>query len=118
MPEFISINSPLDPLFEIDFSKFSENENGFLNGKFSTFEVKFQIDKLRKSAKGLDVMSAAKMKLLPENVILSLTNVFNTIKESQQIPEEWYDCKVIAIQKCGRPGDLAENKRPISIYIL
>jgi hypothetical protein len=63
-------------------------------------------------------MTAAKMKILPENVIASLTDIFNVIKESQKIPEQWYDCNVIAIQKCGRSDELAENKRPISIYSL
>jgi hypothetical protein len=53
----------------------------------------YQINKLKKSAKGLDVMSAAKLKLLPANIIESLTITFNTIKESQNIPEEWYDCR-------------------------
>jgi hypothetical protein len=64
-----------------------------LTGKFFTNEIRYQINKLKKSAKGLDVMSAAKLKLLPANIIESLTITFNTIKESQNIPEEWYDCR-------------------------
>jgi hypothetical protein len=41
MPEFILVNSPLDPLYEIDFSKFVDNENAMLTGKISTNEIRY-----------------------------------------------------------------------------
>ena len=47
-------------------------------------------------------------------VLTYLTNIFNNILKTKQIPDSWHEAKIVILFKKGDPKDI-ENYRPISL---
>ncbi len=114
---FICKNSPHTALREICENELADHQDtNYLMGNFSVRELKEKIISLRKSAGGLGKLTSIKLKLLPDELLEVITRVFNTAKNTRDIPEEWYDCKLIAIPKPHKNTNDEISKRPISIF--
>ena len=51
----------------------------------------------------------------PLNFVLTyLTNIFNNILKTKQIPDSWHEAKIVILLKKGDPKDI-KNYRPISL---
>lgn len=115
MDKFIEKNSPHNPLNNLDefLNKIKYNKPLEL---FTLRDVSEKIRKLKKSAAGIDGISNNLIKSLPICVIEKLTICFNEILKNCKIPDEWRECRTIAVQKPNKPLHDANSKRPISIF--
>ena len=114
--EFMNKHSQPTPRNEVDINKLFENHNENFESLISAKTVQNKINKLKKSASGIDKISNNILKSLPSSAIKTLTNNFNKIIETGKIPDEWKISKVIPLQKPGKPTNEASSKRPISIF--
>lgn len=105
--------TPCNNLNELELHNF---ECEYILRKITSDDVQNKINGLKKSAAGLDKISNNVLKALPQQVVETMTGCFNEICETGIIPESWKICKVIPLQKPGKPSELASSKRPISIF--
>ena len=67
------------------------------------------------TAIGPDGMSTLHLKKLAQGAINYLTNIFNLLISSGQIPEIWHKAIIIPILKLGKDNNIGKNRRPISL---
>ena len=68
----------------------------------------------RHKAQGVDGITSDIIKLGGPIVLTYLTNIFNNILKTKQIPDSWHEAKVVILFKKGDPKDI-KNYRPISL---
>ena len=76
--------------------------------EFTEEEVK------RHKAQGVDGITSGIIKLGRPIVLTYLTNTFNNILKTKQIPDSWHEAKIVILFKKGDPKDI-KNYRPISL---
>lgn len=113
--EFMNKHSQPAPCNQLSEEIF-DNRCKFFDTKISPTVVQQKIINLKKSAAGLDKINNLVLKHLPPTIIEIMTDCFNDIVRTGVIPEQWKLCKVIPLQKPGKPTGLASSKRPISIF--
>ena len=114
--EFMNKHSQPAPCNQLNINNLNENHNQIFDNKITIKTVQEKINKLRKSASGVDKISNNILKCLPSSAVQILTDNFNNIIETGKIPEDWKITKVIPLQKPGKPTNEAASKRPISIF--
>lgn len=83
---------------------------------FTVQEVKHIIGSLKnKKASGPDSMSNRCLKHLPPSGVLFLTDILNACLCLSYFPKCWKIANVICIRKPGKPANLADSYRPISL---
>ena len=68
----------------------------------------------RHKAQGMDGITSDVIKLGGPSVLTYLTNIFNNILKTKQIPDSWYEAKIVILFKKGDPEDI-KNYRPICL---
>ena len=114
--EFMNKHSLPTPCNQLDINSLDENHNQTFENQITKDMVQNKINKLRKSASGVDKISNNILKCLPSCAVQILTDSFNNIIKEGQIPKEWKIAKVIPLQKPGKTTNEASSKRPISIF--
>ena len=80
-----------------------------------TEEVERAITKMKRhKAQGMDGITNDIIKLGGTIVLTYLTNIFNNILKTKQIPDSWQEAKIVILFKKGYPKDI-KNYRPISL---
>lgn len=115
MEKFMNKKSPPNPLNNIDKMLMEIKFNEPLK-PITVHEVTEKIKNLKKSAAGLDEINNNVLKLLPFCAVEKLTHCFNEILITSIIPEDWKECRVIAIPKPNRTINDENSRRPISIF--
>lgn len=79
-------------------------------------EIANIIQSLRtRKAPGHDNINNIALKNLPPKTILYITNIANTIQRLRHFPSRWKHAHVIMIHKPGKPTNIPESFRPISL---
>ncbi|KAL4154014.1 hypothetical protein QTP88_001847 [Uroleucon formosanum] len=87
-----------------------------LRDYFSPLELQTAIDELKnKKAAGVDDICTEQIKNLGPIAKKWLLDLFNNIKNTEQIPKIWRKSKIIALLKPGKTPDDPKNFRPISL---
>ena len=68
----------------------------------------------RHKGQGVDGITSDIIKLGGPIVLTYLTNIFNNILKTKQIPDTWHEAKIVILFKKGDPKDI-KNYRPISL---
>lgn len=103
---FTQTNTALSPI-QID-----SLPNYFTN----TFEVQIKLKSLNnKKSSGNDQIPNVVLKKLPQNIISSLTILFNNLLNHAHFPIFWKKAKVIPIHKKGKDNSNPNSYRPISL---
>ena len=114
LQKFADKNSPADNQEEINFGEF-ESEHEVIK-KIGCRELKQRIHNLKKSACGMDRISAQLLKELPNFILNIVTNIFNEIIVTKQVPTDFLNCKIVAILKPRKPSHEPNSYRPIAIF--
>ena len=78
-------------------------------------EVERAIKRMKRhKAQGVDGITSDIIKLGEPMVPTYLTNIFNNILKTKQIPDSWHEAKIVILFKKGHPKDI-KNYRPISL---
>ena len=81
--------------------------------KFTEEEVERAIKRMKRhKAQGVDGMTSD-IKLGGPIVLTYLTNIFNNILKTKQIPDSWHEAKIAILFRKGDPKDI-KNYRPIT----
>ena len=90
---------------------------GFLNSDFSPSEVKYAISLLKRNkAKGWDNIPNECLINTSPRFVLILSELFNKIKNSDEIPFGWNHGRLVLIHKRG-PVEMIINYRPLTVNI-
>ena len=82
---------------------------------FTEEEVERAIKRMKKhKAQGMDGITSDIIKLGGPIVLTYLTNIFNNILKTKQIPDSWHEAKILILFKKGDPKDI-KNYRPINL---
>ena len=114
LEKFVDKNSPPDNQETLNFEEFISAESTII--PITLREMKIRIDGLKKSACGMDRISAKIIKELPLTHVTILKNIFNEIIQSKKVPKEFLMCKVVAIKKPRKPANEHTSFRPIAIF--
>ena len=68
----------------------------------------------RHKARGVDGITSDIMKLGGPIILTYLTNIFNNTLKTKQIPDSWYEAKIVILFKKGDHKNI-KNYRPISL---
>ncbi|KAL4142166.1 hypothetical protein QTP88_004679 [Uroleucon formosanum] len=117
-PCYVPIESETIPLHYLHTP-----QSHVLTNKFIMSELKFAISSRKSIAPGLDNISPALLKHLPDNALVSLLNIFNNFLATQQFPTSWSFYRVIPIPKSNsntsfRPIALSSSLCKIFEHIL
>ena len=83
--------------------------------EFTEEEVERAIKRMKRhKAQGVDGITSDIIKLGGPMVLTYLTNIFNNILKTKQIPDSWHEAKIVILFKKGDPKDI-KNYRPISL---
>ena len=83
--------------------------------EFTEEEVERAIKRMKRhKAQGVDGITSDIIKLGGPMVLTYLTNIFNNILRTKQIPDSWHEAKIVILFKKGDPKDI-KNYRPISL---
>ena len=83
--------------------------------EFTEEEVERAIKRMKRhKAQGVDGITSDIIKLGGSMVLTYLTNIFNNILKTKQIPDSWHEAKIVILFKKGDPKDI-KNYRPISL---
>ena len=83
--------------------------------EFTEEEVERAITRMKRhKAQGVDGITSDITKLGGPIVLTYLTNIFNNILKTKQIPDSWHEAKIVILFKKGDPKDI-KNYRPISL---
>ena len=83
--------------------------------EFTEEEVERAIKRMKRhKAQGVDGVTSDIIKLGGPMVLTYLTNIFNNILKTKQIPDSWHEAKIVILLKKGNPKDI-KNYRPISL---
>ena len=83
--------------------------------EFTEEEVERAIKRMKRhKAQGVDGITSDIIKLGGPIVLTYLTNIFNNILKTKQIPDSWHEAKIVILFKKGDPKDI-KNYRPISL---
>ena len=83
--------------------------------EFTEEEVERAIKRMKRhKAQGVDGITSDITKLGGPMVLTYLTNIFNNILRTKQIPDSWHEAKIVILFKKGDPKDI-KNYRPISL---
>ena len=83
--------------------------------QFTEEEVERAIKRMKRhKAQGVDGITSDIIKLGGPIVLTYLTNIFNNILKTKQIPDSWHEAKIVILFKKGDPKDI-KNYRPISL---
>ena len=86
-------------------------------GEFTEEEVERAIKRMKRhKAQGVDGITSDIIKLGGPMVLTYLTNIFNNILRTKQIPDSWHEGKIVILFKKGDPKDI-KNYRPISLPV-
>lgn len=77
---------------------------------------KSTIEVTLKKSLGIDKISNLALKLLPKNMIVSLTAGLNSCLRKCLFPSAWKKAIIIPIHKPGKDHNLPENYRPIALH--
>lgn len=91
------------------------SDSAFLSSPISLNEFNSALLSCNNSSPGLDLIHFDLLKHLPECGKLFVIKMFNIFMCTEQLPDAWYDCKVIAIQKPGKNPDVHTSYRPICL---
>lgn len=93
----------------------ANTDPSMFDAPFTTDELESALQNCNNSCPGLDLINFRLLKELPSVCKLFLIKLFNHFVVSENIPESWYDCKVITIHKPGKNPLLAASYRPICL---
>ena len=83
--------------------------------EFTEEEVERAIKRMKRhKAQGVDGITSDIIKLGGPMVLTYLTNIFNNILRTKQIPDSWHEAIIVILFKKGDPKDI-KNYRPISL---
>lgn len=82
---------------------------------FSSVEFENALNSCSNSTPGLDLISFSLIKDLTQIIKDMFLAIPNEIAESYNIPEPWFQSKVLAIPKPGKPANLASSYRSICL---
>ena len=83
--------------------------------EFTEEEVERAIKRMKRhKAQGVDGITSDIIKLGGPIVLTYLTNIFNNVLKTKQIPDSWHEAKIVILFKKGDPKDI-KNYRPISL---
>ena len=83
--------------------------------EFTEEEVERAIKWMKKlKAQGMDGITSDIIELGGPIVLTYLTNIFNNILKTKQIPDSWHEAKIVILFKKGNPKDI-KNYRPVSL---
>ena len=83
--------------------------------EFTEEEVERAIKRMKRhKAQGVDGITSDIIKLGGPMVLTYLTNIFNNILRTKQIPDSWDEAKIVILFKKGDPKDI-KNYRPIRL---
>ena len=83
--------------------------------EFTEEEVERAIKRMKRhKAQGVDGITSDIIKLRGPFVLTYLTNIFNNILKTKQIPDSWHEAKIVILFKKGDPKDI-KNYMPISL---
>ena len=83
--------------------------------EFTEEEVERAIKRMKRhKAQGVDGITGDIIKLGGPMVLTYLTNIFNNILRTKQIPDNWHETKIVILFKKGDPKDI-KNYWPISL---
>ena len=83
--------------------------------EFTEEEVERAIKRVKRhKAQGVDGITSDIIKLGGPVVLTYLTNIFNNILKTKQIPDSWHEAKIAILFKKGDPKDI-KNYRPTSL---
>ena len=83
--------------------------------EFTVEEVERAIKRMKRHKdQGVDGITSDIIKLGGPIVLTYLTNIFNNILKTKQIPDSWHEAKIVILFKKGDPKDI-KNYRPISL---
>ena len=82
---------------------------------FTEEEVERAIKRMKRhKVQGVDGITSDIIKLGGPMVLTYLTNIFNNILKTKQIPDSWHEAKIVILFKKGDPKDI-KNYRSISL---
>lgn len=114
VPDFVSKLAP--PTTQVRNHIFTDtNHSDLFDGPFSSEEMENALHNSNNSCPGLDLVTFALIKQLPTSGKAFLLKMFNYFMDTENIPDAWYDCKVITILKPGKDPLLATSYRPICL---
>ena len=80
--------------------------------EFTEEEVERAIEKMKRhKAQGIDGITSDIIKLGGPIVLTYLTNVFNNILKTKQIPDSWHEAKIVILFKKGDPKDIKNYEK-------
>lgn len=91
------------------------NRSNDLETPFTMVELSLALLSCNNTAAGMDGIKFNLLKNLPDVAKRRLLNLFNKFLESNIVPHEWRQVKVIAIQKPGKPASDHNSYRPIAM---
>lgn len=90
--------------------------NAYLSRPFSILELERALKSNNNTAPGRDNVHYSMISNISANAKKILINLFNNIwKNNIDIPEDWNNYNIIPILKPGKPTNVAESYRPISL---
>lgn len=114
IPDFVSKLAP--PTAQVRNSVLIETtQSDLFDVPFSVEEMESALIHSNNSCPGLDIINFVLIKQLPVSAKSFLLKIFNYFLETENIPDSWYDCKVITIHKPGKNPHLATSYRPICL---
>ena len=83
--------------------------------EFTEEEVERAIKRMKRhKAQGVDGITSDIIKLEGSIVLTYVTNTFNNLLKTKQIPDSWHEAKIVILLKKGDPKDI-KNYRPTSL---
>ena len=86
-----------------------------INNMFSIQELRKAIHSKNNSATGIDEVSYAMLKHLPDRALVSILHLFNSSWCQGEVPQSWRQSIVVPILKQGKPSKSATSYRPIAL---
>ena len=96
-------------------SKIEACDNMQLNSKFTLYELKGAIKKLKNKTPGFDQIHNIFLKKAPLSLLNDILNLFNKSFTYKTIPSSWKVAVIIPIIKPGKKEDNVKSYRPIAL---
>lgn len=103
------------PLPKCEFPDVESIPRSEVNGAFLMIELETALSSSNNSSAGMDQISFALLRELPEEVKVILLKLFNMFFDTGEFPESWFVCKVVAILKPRKYPNMHDSYRPVCL---
>lgn len=116
LPSFCEkLAPPTVPVKPRSFVRETPSGSNSLSQPFDMIEFEAALEGTSNTSAGLDRIHFAMLRELPVDGKKVLLQIYNRFLETSEFPDDWYDCKVVAIPKPNRDPHNHTSYRPICL---